>query len=524
MSKALRLGVSILLWASAPFLAAQPYDAALLSGLKWRMVGPFRGGRVLAVAGVSGQPNRFYFGAVGGGVWETRNAGRTWEPIFDSAAGRLDRRDRRRSLGFRACSTSEPARPTCARTSRTATACTDPDDGGRTWTHIGLEATRQIGAHRRRPPRRKPRVRGRARPCLRPESRARRVSFARRRSHLVAGSSSRTPTPARSISPSTRPTRNGSSPRSGRRAGRRGTSIRPRTVPAAALYRTEDGGDTWTPVAGGFPSEKLGRVGVAFAASDPQRVYATRRREGGWPLVLVRRRVDVEEGERRPADLGARLVLRRADRRSEGRQHDLHVRHRDVQSADGGRTFLPVKGAPGGDDYHVLLDRSGGPAAHDRRQRSGRRRSPWTAAGRGAPGTTSRPRSSTTCRPTTASPTGSTARSRTPGPRPLPRAPITPRSRCATGARSRSAARTAISRRTPRSRRSSSGAASADSTGPRFRSRTWIRRSPIRATIAASGPCRWRPRRGRRTPCISETSSSSARPTAGNTGRRSART
>src|SRR5689334_2334575 len=64
-------------------LAAQTLDPALFSGMRWRMAGPFRGGRVLAVALVPGQPEHFYFGSVGGGVWETHNAGRTWDPIFD---------------------------------------------------------------------------------------------------------------------------------------------------------------------------------------------------------------------------------------------------------------------------------------------------------------------------------------------------------------------------------------------------------------------------------------------------------
>ena len=52
--------------------------------LHWRLVGPFRAGRVNAVSGVPGQPDTFYFGSVGGGVWKTENAGRTWSPIFDS--------------------------------------------------------------------------------------------------------------------------------------------------------------------------------------------------------------------------------------------------------------------------------------------------------------------------------------------------------------------------------------------------------------------------------------------------------
>ena len=62
------------------------------------MVGPFRAGRVNAVTGVVGQPNTFYFGSVGGGVWKTTNIGRTWTPIFDSQQRRLDRRDRGRAF------------------------------------------------------------------------------------------------------------------------------------------------------------------------------------------------------------------------------------------------------------------------------------------------------------------------------------------------------------------------------------------------------------------------------------------
>src|SRR6266545_198356 len=56
----------------------------LYSAMKWRCIGPHRGGRVLAVSGVRGQPNIFYFGAVAGGVWKTTDAGRTWIPIFDT--------------------------------------------------------------------------------------------------------------------------------------------------------------------------------------------------------------------------------------------------------------------------------------------------------------------------------------------------------------------------------------------------------------------------------------------------------
>src|SRR3989454_5356874 len=59
-------------------------DPSLFQDLHWRMIGPFRAGRVLAVSGVAGEPEHFYFGSVNGGVWETNDAGRTWLPIFDS--------------------------------------------------------------------------------------------------------------------------------------------------------------------------------------------------------------------------------------------------------------------------------------------------------------------------------------------------------------------------------------------------------------------------------------------------------
>ncbi len=72
------------LFASLPAAAQQ--DAELTkpyAGMKWRLIGPYRGGRVLAVSGIPGDPNVYYFGAVAGGVWKTTDAGSTWQPIFD---------------------------------------------------------------------------------------------------------------------------------------------------------------------------------------------------------------------------------------------------------------------------------------------------------------------------------------------------------------------------------------------------------------------------------------------------------
>ena len=66
--------------------AAQPIPTELYSGLKWRLIGPFRGGRVVAVAGFPGSSTTFYFGSVDGGVWQTTDAGMVWKPIFDGQA------------------------------------------------------------------------------------------------------------------------------------------------------------------------------------------------------------------------------------------------------------------------------------------------------------------------------------------------------------------------------------------------------------------------------------------------------
>src|SRR5262249_54233910 len=58
-------------------------DEKLFNAMRWRQVGPFRGGRVLAVTGVPGEPSVFYFGAASGGVWKSSDAGANWQPLFD---------------------------------------------------------------------------------------------------------------------------------------------------------------------------------------------------------------------------------------------------------------------------------------------------------------------------------------------------------------------------------------------------------------------------------------------------------
>ena len=137
---ALLLGAALL----PLILVAQQFDPSLYSGMRWRPVGPFRGGRVLAVTGVPGQPNLFYFGAVGGGVWKTTDAGRVWTPIFDSQPIA--------SIGAIAVAPSDPkiiyvgsGEADMRSDISYGNGMYKSTDGGDSWTHIGLEDSRQIG-------------------------------------------------------------------------------------------------------------------------------------------------------------------------------------------------------------------------------------------------------------------------------------------------------------------------------------------------------------------------------------------
>src|SRR5260370_34062447 len=112
--------------------------------LRWRLIGPFRGGRVLAVSGVPGRPETFYFGAVGGGVWRTVDAGRVWTPVFDGPPSG--------SIGALAVAPSNPNVVyvgTGEADMRSDISYGDgmyrSTDGGRTFQSIGLRDSRQIG-------------------------------------------------------------------------------------------------------------------------------------------------------------------------------------------------------------------------------------------------------------------------------------------------------------------------------------------------------------------------------------------
>ena len=130
------------------------FDTSLVAALQWRNIGPFRGGRVDAVAGVTSQPLVYYFGSTGGGVWKTEDAGLSWKNISDGYF-------KTGSVGAIAVAESDPnviyvgmGEPAIR---GVATSHGDgvykSTDAGKTWKHLGLEKTRQISTVRIHPKR-----------------------------------------------------------------------------------------------------------------------------------------------------------------------------------------------------------------------------------------------------------------------------------------------------------------------------------------------------------------------------------
>jgi photosystem II stability/assembly factor-like uncharacterized protein len=347
----------VLLGTMTVAVSAQPaplsrVDPALFQDLRWRMIGPFRGGRVLAVAGVPGQPAHFYFGSVNGGVWETSDAGRTWNPIFDGQPIG--------SIGALAIAPSDPKvlyAGTGEADMRNDIAQGDgvyrSGDGGRTWTKIGLADTQQIGrilVHPRDPnvvlvaalghPYGPNAERGVFRTSDGGKTWAKvlykdrdtgavDLAFRPGDPDVVYAALWQTRRPPWNVYP-------------------------PSNGPGGGLFKSTDGGRTWRDTAGpGFPV-RPGRIGLALAPSRPDRVYAM---------------VDAGKGGLyRSDDGGATWAQTSDDRRIWGRGWyfgGMAVEPRDAdvvyacntalyRSTDAGRTFVPVKGAPGGDDYHEL--------------------------------------------------------------------------------------------------------------------------------------------------------------------------
>jgi photosystem II stability/assembly factor-like uncharacterized protein len=350
--------LAILAFASSAL--AQQYDPSLYSGIEWRQIGPFRAGRVTGVTGVPGQPAIYYIGTAGGGAWKTTDGGMVWKPIFDKAHVA--------SIGAIAVAPSNPNIvyigtgdvSNVGASVNQGNGMWKSSDAGATWQHIGLDDSEHVGAiwvdpkdadivfvaalgHTYAPNAErgifkttdggktwqkvlyKDDKTGAIDVAFAPDNPNpnpnAKIGFAALWYHLV--------TPDNPI------------------AGLLGTG-------GAGIYKTTDGGDTWTPV--NIPQLEhahLGRIGVAVAAGG-QRVFAivSERKEGGLY---------------RSDDGGTTWKRTTQDPRIQGNGYFSKVfidpHNSDIvyvaqtslyRSTDGGMTFESYKGAPGGDDNHAL--------------------------------------------------------------------------------------------------------------------------------------------------------------------------
>lgn len=336
---------------SVPVLAQQ-MNPSLYSGMRWRMIGPFRSGRAVAVTGVPGHPDVFYFGAVGGGVWKTTNAGRTWKPVFDA--------EKIASIGAVAVAPSDTnivyagsGEPDMRSDITYGNGMYKSTDGGETWKHIGLEDTRQIGAilvdphdanklyvaalgHSYGPNAERGVFRSTdggatwKKVLFKDENTgAIDIAFDPNDSNTIYAALWQTRRPPWNVYP-------------------------PSNGPGSGLYKSTDGGDNWTQLTNGLPTEGLGRIGVAVAPTDSNRVYALIDAKQGGVY-----RSDDAGKTWRPVDNEPRIWGRgwyfggiTVDPKNEDIVYVMNTS--TYRSTDGAASFTAIKGAPGGDDYHTL--------------------------------------------------------------------------------------------------------------------------------------------------------------------------
>ncbi|MGH9482636.1 MAG: WD40/YVTN/BNR-like repeat-containing protein, partial [Terriglobales bacterium] len=337
---------------------ATQFSPSLLGGLEWRDLGPMRGGRAVAVAGAPSQPDTFYFGSVGGGVWKSENAGRTWTPIFDAEPVQ--------SIGAIAVAPSDPNIVyvgTGEADIRSQTSYGDgmykSTDAGRTWRRIGLEATRRIGrivVDPNNPNRVYVAALGHAYDAN-PERGLYRsldggVNWEKILDHgpnVGAIDISLDVHAPRTLYVSLWATRRPP-----------WNVYAPSNMPGSGLYKTTDGGDHWVQLKGGLPTDDaVGKIGVAVAPSNPRRVWAVvddLSEQGKFGGVYL------------SDDAGASWRQVNTETRLWGRGWYFEAVTVDPENPDkayvintstyvttnAGRTFTPIKGAPGGDDYHQL--------------------------------------------------------------------------------------------------------------------------------------------------------------------------
>jgi len=355
--------VASLMGAVPPRSGPSAVPASAYAEMRWRLLGPYRAGWATAVAGVPGDPRTYYFGGAGGGVWRTRDAGRTWEPLLqhESAA----------AVGAIAVSPSDP-RVVYVGTGQEGSrydimpgdGVFRSSDGGDTWTHVGLEATRHIGA-------------------ILVDPRDPNLVLVAALGHAFGANTERgvyrTADGGRHW---TAVLQNGDSVGAVDLAGDPTAPrivyaamwqmrmhpwldyFQPQSGPGSGIYRSDDGGLHWQRLANGLPRVPTGRIGLAVARGSAGRVVyaaievpaargAGRDSTAGGGLYRSRDRGDHWECMSRDPSLGSdyfgRLTVAPDDAST------LYVMGLSIRrSLDGGRHFQVFRGSPGGDDYHQL--------------------------------------------------------------------------------------------------------------------------------------------------------------------------
>ncbi|MGB8987390.1 MAG: hypothetical protein WCC37_12370, partial [Candidatus Sulfotelmatobacter sp.] len=331
-------------------MIGQSVSPELLNGLKWRLIGPFRGGRAVAVAGVPGDSTTFYFGAVNGGIWKTTDAGTVWTPVFDSQPVG--------SIGAIAVAPSDH------KTIYAGTGESDirsdlssgngvykSVDSGATWTHIGLDDTRQISRIVIDPQNSNIVYVGALGHAYGPNEQRGVYKSVDGGTHWEKVLNTGTDT---GISDLAICADNPQLLFAGTWNTHRPpwSTYAPIDGPGGGLYRSQDAGKTWSRLNGdGLPEGDWGRIGVDVAP-DGKRVYA---------LIQAKK-----PGLYRSDDGGNTWTLANADPRLTSRAWyfsgiTIDPQNHDVfyvpnvalyRSEDGGKTISIVRGAPGGDDYH----------------------------------------------------------------------------------------------------------------------------------------------------------------------------
>jgi photosystem II stability/assembly factor-like uncharacterized protein len=378
------VSVMFLLSSVAAVLPAQEansggqYPAVLFSGLHWREVGPMRGGRSFGVAGSASQPDTFYFGSVGGGVWKTVNAGRTWFPISDEGIPIG-------SIGAIAVAPSDgnviyvgTGEPDIRSQHSYGIGVYKSTDEGKTWTHIGLEKTEHIGrivVDPTNPNRVYVAALGHVYDANPDRGLYRSTDGGAHWKKILAHATD--PNNVGAIDVAIDP----KNPRvlyASLWATRRPpwSVYAPSYMPGSGLYKSVDGGDTWKQLAGGLPNDEfVGKIGIAVSPSNPKRLWAVVDDIGtsvakpiGPGAATSGPQPKAGGGVYLSDDAGASWRLVNAETRLWGRGWYFEsvtvdpsnpdkayvINTATYMTADAGKTFVPVKGAPGGDDYHQI--------------------------------------------------------------------------------------------------------------------------------------------------------------------------